>query len=365
MFVVLQRWRQYFYGIFFLDVPMLHIGSTGCRENRHIGVQAVQSARQSAAKPGYYPVMKTTDAPTAHYRGRFAPSPTGPLHFGSVVAATGSFLDARASGGEWLVRMEDVDEPRAVPDMADVILRTLDRLGFVWDGEVAYQSRRNRHYQAAFERLRLGGAVFACACSRREVADSALGSDGTPRYPGTCRSGLPQGREVRAWRLQVEPGLICFDDALQGRNCQDLAAEVGDFVVLRADGYFAYQLAVVVDDAEQGVTHIVRGADLIDSTPRQICLQRHLGLTQPAYLHLPAAINASGEKLSKQTRAKSIDAAKPQAALTAALEFLGQQPPAELLHASLDELWRWAIANWNRSRLPRCRFSTAPATYCG
>lgn len=277
----------------------------------------------------------------------------------------GSYLDARASGGEWLVRMEDVDEPRAVPGMADAILRTLERLDLAWDGEVVHQSRRKNHYQAAFERLRLGGAVFACACTRREVADSALGSDGTPRYPGTCRSGLPPGREARAWRLMVEPGLVCFDDALQGRNCQDLAAEVGDFVVLRADGYFAYQLAVVVDDAEQGITHIVRGADLIDSTPRQICLQRHLGLAQPAYLHLPAAVNAAGDKLSKQTQAKPIDIAHPQAALAAALEFLGQPPPADLLHARLDELWRWAIANWNRSRLPRCRFAAAPAAYCG
>lgn len=308
--------------------------------------------------------MKTAGASAAHYRGRFAPSPTGPLHFGSLVAAVGSYLDARASDGEWLVRVEDVDEPRAVPGMADEILRTLERLGFAWDGEVVFQSRRKHHYQAAFERLRLGGAVFACACTRREVADSALGSDGTPRYPGTCRSGLPPGREARAWRLKVEPGLVCFKDALQGRNCQDLAAEVGDFVVLRADGCFAYQLAVVVDDAEQGITQIVRGADLIDSTPRQICLQRHLGLAQPAYLHLPAAVSASGEKLSKQTRAKPVDVARPQAALAAALEFLGQRPPADLPQAGLDELWRCAIANWNRELLPRCRFAAAPATYC-
>lgn len=297
------------------------------------------------------------------YRGRFAPSPTGPLHFGSLVAAVGSCLDARAAGGEWLLRMEDVDEPRAVPGAADAILRTLERLGFAWDGEVVYQSRRKPLYQAAFERLRLAGAVFACACTRREVADSMLGVDGAPRYPGTCRHGLPQGREARAWRIKVEPGEVCFEDALQGRICQDLAAEVGDFVVLRADGYFAYQLAVVADDAAQGITHVVRGADLLDSTPRQICLQGHLGLPQPAYLHLPAAVNATGEKLSKQTRARPVDSDRPQAVLAAALEFLGQRPSVELQDAGLEDLWRWAIMHWKRSGLPRCRFAQAPPGY--
>lgn len=297
------------------------------------------------------------------YRGRFAPSPTGPLHFGSLVAAVGSYLDARAAGGDWLLRMEDVDEPRALPGAADAILRTLERLGFAWDGEIACQSRRKPLYRAAFERLRLAGAVFACACTRREVADSASGGEAAPRYPGTCRRGLPSGRQARAWRLAVAPGQVCFEDALQGRICQDLAAEVGDFIVLRADGCFAYQLAVVVDDAEQGVSHVVRGADLLDSTPRQICLQRHLGLAQPAYLHLPAAVDAAGGKLSKQTRARPIDDARPQAALVAALDFLGQQPPADLPEAGLDELWRWAIMHWKRSRLPRCRVAAAPAGY--
>lgn len=308
--------------------------------------------------------MTTAAASGSCYRGRFAPSPTGPLHFGSLVAATGSFLEARAAGGEWLLRMEDVDEPRSQPGAADAILRTLEKAGFAWEGEVAYQSRRTQGYRTAFERLRLGDAVFACGCTRREVADSMLAPDAAPRYPGTCRAGLPSGRAARAWRLRVEPGPVCFDDALQGRVCQDLAAEVGDFVVLRADGCFAYQLAVVVDDAEQGITQVVRGADLIDSTPRQIYLQRQLGLPQPAYLHLPAAVNAAGEKLSKQTRARPIDGVRPQAALLAALEFLGQRPPADLLRATLDELWRWAIAHWDRARLPRCRFATAPAAYC-
>jgi len=305
--------------------------------------------------------MKDGSEGGVNYRGRFAPSPTGPLHFGSLVAALGSYLDARAHGGAWLLRMEDVDEPRTVDGAAEGILRTLERFGFAWDGEVVYQRQRKAHYRAAFEQLRLTGAVFPCACSRREVADSALGVDGAPRYPSTCRNGLPAGRAPRAWRMKVAPGLVCFEDALQGRYCQDLAAEVGDFVVLRADGYFAYQLAVVVDDAEQGVTHIVRGADLLASTPRQLCVQRQLGLPQPAYLHLPAAVNAAGEKLSKQTRARPIDAMRPQTALGAALAFLGQQPPDDLAAADLDSVWRWAIMSWNRALLPRCRVAPAPA----
>ena len=309
----------------------------------------------------YHPAMTAADSSGLKYRGRFAPSPTGVLHFGSLVAAVGSYLEARAAGGEWLLRVEDVDEPRTAAGATDSILRTLERLGFAWDGEVTFQSRRKALYRAAFERLRLSGAVFACACSRREVADSGLGTDGAPRYPGTCRDGLPPARAARAWRLKVEPGRVCFEDALQGRICQDLAAEVGDFVVLRADGFFAYQLAVVVDDAEQGVTHIVRGADLIDSTPRQIYLQRQLGLPQPTYLHLPAVVNALGEKLSKQTRAQPIDEHRPQASLTAALEFLGQAPPDGLAEAGLEDVWHWAIAHWQRQHLPRCRIAPAPA----
>lgn len=304
--------------------------------------------------------MNRADVPRKRYRGRFAPSPTGPLHFGSLVAALGSYLDARAAAGEWLLRMEDVDAPRAVPGAAAAILGTLERLGFAWDGEVVYQSGRRPKYLAAFERLRRNAAVFACACSRREVADSALGAEGVPRYPGTCRNGLPTGREGRAWRLRVEPGTVCFNDLLQGRICQDVAADVGDFVVLRADGNFAYQLAVVVDDADQGITHVVRGADLIDSTPRQICLQDRLGLARPAYLHLPAAVSAAGEKLSKQTCARPVNDHRPQAALMAALAFLGQAPPAGLAEADLDSLWRWAIMHWSRDRLPRCRQAVAP-----
>ncbi len=271
------------------------------------------------------------------------------------MAALASCLDARSAGGEWLLRIEDVDTPRNVAGATDAILRALQACGFEWDGPVVFQSQRLDLYRDALAVLRARGALYGCACSRREIADSALARDGTRRYPGTCRRGLPDGRAARAFRVPVAPGDICFDDRLQGRICQDLAEEVGDFIVFRADGLFAYQLAVVVDDAEQGITDIVRGADLLDSTPRQIWLQRLLNLPMPRYLHLPVAVNDNGEKLSKQTLAEPIDAARPQTALMTALEFLGQAPPAELAHATVAELWRWAAANWDASRIPAAR----------
>jgi glutamyl-Q tRNA(Asp) synthetase len=287
------------------------------------------------------------------YRGRFAPSPTGPLHFGSLVAASASYLEARARGGEWLLRMEDLDRARELPGAAAAILSALDAHGFEWDGEVVYQSRRDALYQAALEQLRAGGHTFDCACSRREIADSQLGPDGTPIYPGTCRMGLPPGKAARAIRLRVGDASVAFDDAVQGRIEQDLARSVGDFVLHRADGFFAYQLAVVVDDAAQGITDVVRGADLLDSTPRQIFLQRLLQLPTPRYAHLPLALNAAGEKLSKQTLALPLDALQPAANIIAALEFLGQGPPAELARDSTDAAWDWARANWRLSKVPR------------
>lgn len=295
------------------------------------------------------------------YRGRFAPSPTGPLHFGSLLAALGSYLEARAQGGEWLLRMEDVDEPRCSAAAADGILRTLERLGFAWDGEVVVQSRRQARYAEALERLKTAGLAYPCACTRRELADSALAPDGAAIYPGTCRNGLPAGKSARAWRLRVDAVEIDFEDAVQGPLVQQLGREVGDFVLLRADGYFAYQLAVVGDDADQGVTHVVRGADLLDSTPRQIHLQRCLGFATPAYAHLPVALNARGEKLSKQTLAAPIDENNPVPALLAALRFLGQEPSAE--PGSAAEVWAWALAHWRLERVPRVRgLSCDPAT---
>ena len=297
-----------------------------------------------------------TGSAPAPYRGRFAPSPTGPLHFGSVVAAVGSWADARARGGEWLVRMEDLDPPREVPGAADEILRTLDALGLEPDGPVVRQSGRGDAYRAALDRLRDRGVLFACACTRREIADSGLpGADGGLVYPGTCRNGPPPGRPARALRVHVDDAVIAFDDALQGRIAQDLAREVGDFVLLRADGLFAYQLAVVVDDAAQGIIDVVRGVDLIDSTPRQILLQRLLGLPTPRYLHLPVATNAAGEKLSKQTGAAAIDPSRPALALAAGLGFLGHAPPPGLERGSVRDVLDWAAANWDRARLPRRR----------
>ncbi|WP_199776338.1 tRNA glutamyl-Q(34) synthetase GluQRS [Chromobacterium vaccinii] len=287
------------------------------------------------------------------YRGRFAPSPTGLLHAGSLSTAVGSYLEARSRGGEWLLRMEDLDPPREVPGAADDILRTLEAFGFEWDGEVAYQSRRHGLYRAALERLAASGQAYACCCTRKEIAAHARrGLDGYV-YPGTCRRGCPdgrEGREGRAWRLAVAEGERVVDDRLQGAYRQDLARDIGDFVLLRADGFWAYQLAVVVDDAEQGVTDIVRGADLLVSTPRQLAVYDALGLPAPGYCHLPVLTNAAGEKLSKQTLAPAISTGDAARQLRAALELLGHVPPAGC--EGLDDLWRWAVANWSLSRVP-------------
>jgi glutamyl-Q tRNA(Asp) synthetase len=296
-------------------------------------------------------------------RGRFAPSPTGPLHFGSLVAAVASFLDARARGGEWLVRMEDLDPPREVSGAADEILRALDAFGLEWDGTVVYQSKRHELYAAALEHLIARRLAYPCACTRREIADSTLrGIDG-PVYPGTCREGIIAGRTPRAWRVRVSDIRIELNDELQGVATQELAREVGDFVLRRADGLFAYQLAVVVDDAAQGITRVVRGADLIDSTQRQIMLQRMLGLPTPAYLHVPVAVNSAGDKLSKQTLARALDLRTPAAGLVAALRFLDQNPPQSLLAASVHEILSWAKAHWRPTAITHRRAAPAPEDY--
>ena len=292
-----------------------------------------------------------------HYRGRFAPSPTGPLHFGSLVAAVGSYLDARSHGGQWLVRIEDIDTPRTIPGAADDILRTLERLGMSWDETVMVQSTRTDAYRAALENLRERGVLYPCACTRREIADSALHGIEGYVYPGTCRNGLPAGRAPRATRIRTASARIAFDDAIQGLVAQDLEHDIGDFVVWRADGLFAYQLAVVVDDAAQGITDIVRGADLLDSTPRQIYLQQVLGLPTPRYAHLPVAVNDQGEKLSKQTLARALDTQQPAREVTAALRFLGQALPDDVLKTAVENptnlsaIWDWAIAHWDRARV--------------
>jgi glutamyl-Q tRNA(Asp) synthetase len=294
------------------------------------------------------------------YRGRFAPSPTGPLHFGSLVAAVGSFLEARTRGGEWLVRMEDLDPPRVVPGAADDILRALEACGLQWDGSVAYQSVRGDAYHAALHRLRQAGRVYPCACSRREIADSAVAGTEGPVYPGTCRRGVADSRTARAQRLDTRDAAVAFEDALQGKIACRLEQEYGDFVLYRADGVYAYQLAVVVDDAEQGITDVVRGADLLGSTPRQIYLQQLLGLPQLRYGHLPVAVNERGEKLSKQTLAAPVDPARPLPALLATLSFLGQQPPPGLTRSSVASFWKWAVAHWRLDRVPRVATIRAP-----
>ncbi|TDV32786.1 glutamyl-Q tRNA(Asp) synthetase [Paraburkholderia caballeronis] len=290
------------------------------------------------------------------YRGRFAPSPTGPLHFGSLVSALASYLDARAHEGAWLVRIEDIDGPRTVPGAADDILATLARFGMHADEPPEWQSRRIDRYRAALDRLTADGHVYPCGCTRKEIADSQLHAhqrNTTLIYPGTCRNGL-HGKPPRAWRLRVPDGdaaLIRFDDRWQGPQQQDLATEVGDFVLLRADGQWAYQLAVVVDDAAAGITHVVRGADLLDSTARQIWLQRCLGVPTPAWMHVPVVTNAHGEKLSKQNGAQPLDASRPLDALVAAARHLGLELRDDG-PASLDALYADATHAWTR-RLTR------------
>lgn len=291
------------------------------------------------------------------YRGRFAPSPTGSLHFGSLVAALASYLEARQQQGEWLLRMEDLDTPRNMPGAADAILRSLEAFGFEWDGAVVYQSERHDLYAAALARLQEGGLVYPCGCTRKEIADSAIHGIEGAIYPGTCRSGLPPGKTARAWRIRAENRTIGFDDAIQGHVAQNLARDIGDFVLKRADGFYAYQLAVVVDDADQAITHVVRGADLLDSTPRQIYLQQVLGLPAMHYAHIPVVLNAQGEKLSKQTQAAAVDDRQPATQLWQALDFLQQSPPAAIRNAPLADIWQWADQNWQLSRIKPTKLS--------
>lgn len=286
------------------------------------------------------------------YVGRFAPSPTGPLHAGSLVAALASWLDARAHGGRWLVRIEDVDTPRCVPGAAERILAQLEACALRPDAPVLWQSGRGAAYRAALDALLAAGLAYPCACSRQEIA-LAQAARGIERrrnaalpYPGTCRCGL-DGRAARAWRLRTDRGepLLHWTDRRAGPQSQDVEAEVGDFVLFRADGLWAYQLAVVVDDAAQGVTDVVRGSDLLDNTARQIVLQRALGVATPRYLHTPLVLAASGEKLSKQNGAEAFDDRRPARALNAAAEALGLPPggadasPGDLLEGWISA-WR-------------------------
>lgn len=287
------------------------------------------------------------------YVGRFAPSPTGPLHFGSLVTAVASYCEAKSNKGRWLVRMEDLDKPREMAGAADNILQTLVAFGFQWDDYVIYQSQRTHAYQLAFEQLQNLGLIYPCNCSRKEIADSAThGIEGLV-YPGTCRHGIREARTQQAWRIKTTDKLISFNDTIQGDQSQQLNRDIGDFVLKRADGLFAYQLAVVVDDASQNITHIVRGADLLNSTPRQIYLQQLLGFKQLSYAHIPLAVNTNGEKLSKQNLAQPIDKANAPQQIFDALVFLGQNPPPSISQRPLIQIWDWAISNWQLSKVNR------------
>jgi len=314
---------------------------------------AAASTDDANGTPGTGPPRAPSTA-TPAYKGRFAPSPTGPLHFGSLVAAVGSYVDARAQGGKWALRIEDLDPPRELPGAADAILKTLDSFGFEWDGEVAYQSRRQPAYAEAVTSLLSEGWAYPCACSRKEVASAGvIGAEG-PIYPGTCRARtaretLERGVSIRVISAGAMTGL---HDRVRGLFHQNIGYEVGDYVVRRADRLFAYHLAVVLDDAWQGITHVVRGADLLFSTPRQIHLQRLLGVYTPAYAHLPLAVDRLGRKLSKQDRDRPVDAGSPLPSLLAAWSLLGQTSPPDA-PGTPGAFWDWAVQAWDIAKVPR------------
>lgn len=288
------------------------------------------------------------------YVGRFAPSPTGPLHFGSLVAAVASYLEAKTHSGKWLLRIEDVDTPRVQAGAADNIISTLDAFGFEWDGSIMYQSQRNDAYLNAFNLLKNKQLIYPCTCTRKEIADSSsqTGIEGII-YPGTCLSKAIKPNAPIAWRIKTEDKLISFTDAIQGNISQNLKLDIADFVLKRADNLFTYQLAVVVDDAEQNITHVVRGADLLNSTPRQIYLQTLLNYNTPNYTHIPIATDKGGQKLSKQSLAKSLSTTEASTALFKALHFLNQAPPSELIHENLVTIWQWALAHWDSAYIPK------------
>lgn len=291
------------------------------------------------------------------YVGRFAPSPTGPLHVGSLTAALASYLHARQANGEWLVRIEDIDPPREVRGAADSILATLEAFGLQWDRSVQYQSARLRHYSAVGESLLSDGRAFRCSCTRSELREIGEVGELGARYSGRCRTRKTHDRAT-AVRMRVEAGEVRFVDGLQGAQVHELSTLTGDYVILRKDALPAYHLAVVLDDADSGITHIVRGTDLLQATAVHIHLQRVLQLPTPDYLHVPIVVNDAGQKLSKQTGANAVDAAVAPAVATEILSYLGLSVPADLVGAPPRELWSWAIDNWEPALLAgRTRFS--------
>ncbi len=275
--------------------------------------------------------------------GRFAPSPTGDLHFGSLLAAVGSYLEVKSVNGKCLLRIEDIDPPREIQGSAVRIIADLGRLGMIYNGPILFQSGRSKAYQVALDRLLKLGLAYPCACTRKDIP-----ADG--KYPGTCANGIAKGKKARSIRFRVGNSSFDFVDKLQGRIVGRPADQTGDFIIRRADGLFAYQLAVVVDDAYQGVNQVVRGSDLLDSTGRQICLQNALGLETPTYMHLPVAVIADGRKLSKRLGSDPVKDQNAAHAVESALRFLGQKPPQD---KPLETLWQWAIEHWNSDLVPR------------
>ena len=306
----------------------------------------------------------TAEPPAGGYRGRFAPSPSGPLHFGSLVAAVGSYLEARTRGGQWLVRIEDLDTPRVRPGADDAILRDLERLQLHWDGPVLRQGQRTEAYLEALQRLQAADLLLPCRCSRARL-ESLAGNRGRPAgeelfHPAACAIEATSGG-APAWRFRPPDRDVPFLDRVQGAQVENVARSCGAFVVRRRDGLFAYQLAVVVDDAAQGITDVVRGVDLLGSTARQILLQEALALPRPTYMHLPLAVDASGVKLSKSDDAPAAAAAAPAGVIVATLEFLRQSPPLGLARAGLETVWAWALAHWQPRRFEALRSAPVPA----
>lgn len=282
------------------------------------------------------------------YKGRFAPSPTGAVHFGTLLAAVGSYLQAKKNNGEWIIRMEDVDLTRKVDGADTDILHTLEAFGFEWQGEILYQSTQNEYYENTSQQLVEQSLVFPCLCTRKQLTES-----GSNLYPGSCRSRQLPEKNDHSLRMIARDINITFNDAVMGRQSQNMAQQCGDFIIRRRDGLFAYQLAVVVDDAMQGITEIVRGADLLDSTPRQIYLQQLLDYKTPTYCHLPLAVDSHGNKISKSEGAAKVNIKNKEKLLCKTLEFLAQKPPVDLVNCSINDIWQWAIANWNIHAVPQ------------
>ncbi len=292
-------------------------------------------------------------AVSTNYRGRFAPSPTGPLHFGSLVAAMGSYLQAKSQNGEWLLRIDDIDPPREQKGATDNILRTLEGFGFEWDRSVLYQSNQLTRYQEALQYLLEQKLAYPCSCSRKSILEKTGQTKGETVYPGFCRNGPLENLSEYSIRIRCNNEFIQFDDAILGPQSFDLEKMNGDFILQRRDGYFSYHLASGIDDAEQGITEVVRGADLLNCSPSQIYVQQTLNLTSPQYCHLPIVLNETGQKLSKQSHAKPIEIKESVDLLYKSLKFLGQMPSIELMNTNNEEIWNWAINHWQPERVSK------------